>query len=148
MSTRTILGYNPILFMQELEEAINDGFYADTSIASYPYLDTLCNITVSEQEKPGQRNDLADFNTVVIQGYDSIYFVLDVQDAILQGFYVDTNSTQFGIPYIVTVHRAAQGVLDITPVASDTPTTQDAPQSATEAPTAPKTTRRTKSKEV
>jgi hypothetical protein len=144
------MDYNPVLFLQAFEEAVQDGFYADDSIESYPQLGAPHEITVKQQDKPKQRNDLADFGTVVIQGYESVAFILDVQDAILQGFYIDVQSIATGVtyaPHTVTVCKAVQGVLNVTPVASDTPKAENAPQSATEAPTATKT-RKSKSKEV
>lgn len=152
MTTRYIMDYNPVLFLQAFEEAVLDGFYADTSVPSYPQLAAPNEITVQRIDKPELRNVLeSHIHTLVIESYDNVLFMLDVQDAILQGFYIDVQTVSIGVtyaPHTVTLRKAVQGVLNVTPVASDTPKTEDAPQSATGAPTATTKQRKTKSKEV
>lgn len=146
-NTRYIMDYNPVLFLQAFEEAVQDGFYADDSVPSYPQLAAPNEITVRQMDTPKQRHDLTGMKTVVIQAYENVPFILNVQDAILQGFYIDVQTVELGItyaPHTVTLYKAAQGVLNVTPVASPTPQVEDAPQSPTEAPK----TRKTKSKEV
>lgn len=147
MSTLYIQDYNPTLFLLALEEAILDGYYADNSVDGYPFLAAPNAITVKQTDKPEQRNDLSSSRSVVIQGYDNTTFILDVQDAILQGFYVDGLTVDFGAPHTVTLHKAVQGTLDVTPVRQDTQEAPDASQSATEAPKG-KQTRKAKSKEI
>lgn len=149
-NTRYVADYNSILFMQAFEEAVQDGYYADDSVTGYPYLLALNEVTLKQMDKPKQRHDLSQIRSVVIQGHDSVPFILDVQDAILQGFYVDGHSVSIGVPHIVTLHKAVQGALDVTPVRQDTPKAVDAPQSVTEAPVATQTTkqRKQKSKEI
>lgn len=154
MTIQYVADYNPILFMQAFEEAVNNGLYADTSIESYPQLTAGLNeINLKDIERPQVRNDLDEANTVVIQGYEPIHFILDVQDAILQGFYIDVQSVAIGVnyaPHTVTLHRAPQGAKFSFPVGQGSQEAPNASQSATEAPVATKTTttRKAKSKEA
>ena len=153
-NTRYIMDYNPVLFLQAFEEAVQDGFYADDSVPGYPQLSAPNEITVQQIDKPELRNKLEDdIHTVVIESYDNVLFMLDVQDAILQGFYIDVQTVSLGVtymPHTVVLRKAAQGVLNVAPVASPTPKVEDAPQSTTEAPTTTpaKQPRKNKSKEV
>lgn len=152
-NTLYIADYNPAQFLQLVEEAIHTGYYADNSVEGFPYLEAPNAITLKQIDQPDQRHDLSTFNTVVIQSHDALSFILDVQDALLQGFYLDVHSVQIGepfTPYTVTLQKAVQATLAVTPVASPTPKEEDAPQSTTEAPTATqaKQPRKNKSKEV
>lgn len=152
--TLYIMDYNPVLFLQAFEEAVLDGFYANDSVIGYPQLAAPNEITVFRTDKPEVRNALeSHVHTVVIEGYDNVSFILDVQDAILQGFYIDVQTVALGVtyaPHTVVLYKAVQGTLAVTPVASPSPQAEDAPQSVTEAPTAPqgKQPRKSKSKEV
>lgn len=133
---RHIFSYSPALFLGEFQEAVEQGLYIDNSVDCYPYLQSaLFEVTPHTMDKPAQRHDLSESVTVVIQSYDGVFFMLDMQDAILQGFKVDQDSVQFDTLYSATLHRAEQTV--------------KAPVATTEAQEAPKKQqRKQKSKEV
>lgn len=106
---RHIFSYSPTLFLTEFQEAVLAGLYIDNTVDCYPYLQSaLFEVTPHSIEKPSQRNDLSESVTVVIQSYDNVMFMLDVQDAILQGFRIDPNSAQFETLFSVTLQRAEE----------------------------------------
>jgi hypothetical protein len=139
---------NPLHFLQAIEDAILDGFYADTSIPSYPMLTTFpYQIRLFKSEKPVFRFDLG--SGVVeanIAEYDPLTFILNFQSAVLQGFSVQDSGT--GIDPVglktASMRRSVQTpdvVLDLGKQASEEPT--EAPK-----PVVKQTRKPTKSKEV
>jgi hypothetical protein len=154
IKTTVIADHIPGTFMQAFQDRVLDGYYADDTVAGYPYFAFINEVTLARHPQPAQRHDLSEHNTVVIEGYDNVPFMFDVQDAILQGFEVDPQTVVFGTPHSVVLRKPVQAVLDATPVASDTPEEEDAPESTTEAPEADeekpagKQPRKAKSKET
>lgn len=86
---------NALHFLQAIEEGVLDGFYADTSIASYPMLTTYPYQTrLFKGDKPELRFDLgADVVEANIAEYDPLTFILNFQSAVLQGFSVQDKGT-------------------------------------------------------
>lgn len=148
MNTLYIADHNPITFLQLVQDSIQKGLYADDSVASYPLFAGLNEITLTVQDEPKRRNDLSEIETVVIQGYDNVPFLLDVQDAILQDFAIVPDSVSLQPPYTVTLVKAAPATLDITPVAVDTRATENAPEEPTAAPKPTAKRKQSKSKEA
>lgn len=137
-----IADHNPITFLKLVEDAVKDGLYANDSVASYPYLNGLNEITLYRQDKPKQRHELGELNSVYVTAYEPVPFLLDVQDAILQGFEVEDVSLS-PMPLTARLSKPVPATLDITPVVADTPVVEKAP----EAPAvAPKPAKRAKAK--
>lgn len=146
MNSVQITEVNALHFLQSIEDAIDKGFYADTSIESYPQLGFPLTVRMFEQAAPVLRFDLPEkADTAHIAEYDPITFILNFQSAVQQGFRVQdagTNIDPTGLKSAVMTRSVQKGavVLDIEPSASE---------SVTEAPK-PKTQARkqSKSKEV
>ena len=94
MNSIQITEVNALHFLQAIEEAILDGFYADTSIESYPQLGFPLTVRMFKQEAPELRFNLANgVEQAFVQEYDPIVFVLNFQSAVQQGFSVQDNGT-------------------------------------------------------
>lgn len=147
MNSVQITEGNALHFLQGIEEAIHDGFYADTSIPSYPMLNTYpLQVRLFESAKPELRFDLgAEVVEANIAEYDPIIFILNFQSAVQQGFSVQERGTNIDPVGLKSARmtRSAQGatvVLDLE---------ESVPQETTEAPKATaKPQRKQKSKEV
>lgn len=148
MNSVQITEVNALHFLQAIEEAILDGFYADTSIESYPQLGFPLQVRMFlDREKPELRFDLgADIVEARIAEYDPVTFLLNFQSAAMQGFRVQdegTNIDPVGLKQAV-MRRSVQTkavVLDIEKDAVSEPT--EAPK-----PVVKQTRKPTKSKEV
>ena len=148
--------YNPITFLLAVQDKIRDGFYADETVDGYPYFSSPNEVRLTKSEQPEQRNDLSKVNTVVIESFHPALFVLDVQDAILQGFEIDPDSlviSTLNAQHLVTLKRVQTEVkdeapkeavvLDLKPVEADPvgepdPEVQSVSEALTEAAEAPK----------
>lgn len=143
MDSVQITEVNALHFLQAIEEAIEDGFYLNTSIEGYPQLGFPLQVRAFTGDKPALRFDLGEeVKEVVVEGYDPISFVLDFQTAVLHGFHVIDNGTNIdpvGIK-VAAMTRSVQSkpvVLDLEPKAVEKPT---------EAPKPAKQTRKTTKK--
>lgn len=89
---------NPIAFVKEVEKQIQNGFYVTTDIAGYPILGFPMIVALTESDvEPELKNKLDDeVHTVVIEGWNILTFLLDVQNVVLQGFELDTERAVFG----------------------------------------------------
>ncbi|WYV99502.1 hypothetical protein NoPa_00163 [Pseudomonas phage vB_PpuM-NoPa] len=89
---------NPVQFLKRISEEIQNGFYVTTDIAGYPIQGLPFIITLSElEEAPEVKTPLGDeIHTAVVEGWNILDFLLDVQSAVLQGFSLDTERTVFG----------------------------------------------------
>ena len=96
--TRNVFSENPVVFLLDLEEAIKSGFRVENTIPGYPSLNSILKevrvfrSTVSDPEKPQKHSDKVE---VRVSNYDPMIFLLDVQDAILEGFEIDRQRTSF-----------------------------------------------------
>lgn len=96
--TRNVFSENPIVFLLDLEEAIHDGFRVENTIPGYPSLNSILKEVrvfrpiTTDLEKPQKYVDDVE---VRISNYDPMLFLLDVQDAILEGFEVDRQRVSF-----------------------------------------------------
>jgi hypothetical protein len=145
-----VADHSPLFFLESLLHKISDGFYADTSVQGYPYFGTINEVKLFRHPKPEVRNDLSGMNEVYIQHYDNTLFILDIQDAALQGFDVVPGPyLSFNTPHgphqvhmkrvkRVSLSEASQSVADTEPVRVDTQEPAIASQELTEAPVATK----------
>lgn len=112
MTYKTIVQQNAAQFLVDIQDAVQEGFYANDTVAGYPFLGILNEIVVTAGDKPEIRNKFPEsIHTVHIQGYDNTTFVLDVQDAILQGFRIDAqtvNLNGLGDGHNVILRRAKE----------------------------------------
>lgn len=147
MNSVQITEVNALHFLQAIEEAVANGFYADTSIESYPQLGFPLQVRMFlDRGVPDLRFDLgAEVVEANIAEYDPITFVLNFQSAVQQGFHVvdqGTNIDPTGLKQ-ASMRRSVQKravVLDIEKAAVDEPTEAPKPKAQTQ--------RKPKSKEV
>lgn len=98
-NTIYITDRNPTAFFEALAEKINEGFYADDSVEGAPHFDMINEVKLTRTDKPSQRNDLKEMHTVNISAFSNTTFVLDIQDAILQGFEIVPESIFISEPH-------------------------------------------------
>lgn len=89
---------NPIVFVQRVAEEVRNGFYVTRDIQGYPVQGLPMYITLTESDdEPEITHKLEDdIDTVVVEGWDILQFLLDIQNVVLQGFTVDTQRCVFG----------------------------------------------------
>lgn len=122
-----VVEVNPIVFVKEIVKQIGKGFYVQNSIVGYPVVGLPYQIRLFETEAPEVRNTLgADIHTVVVEGYDIMRWLLDVQDVALQGFTMSLTQAVVDNYKSVTMEKA-------TPVSF---ALEKAPETPTEAPVA------------
>lgn len=128
---------NALHFLQAIEEYIDKGFYADTSIESYPQLNhfPLQVRMFLDRGVPDLRFNLgAEVVEANIAEYDPIIFILNFQSAVQQGFSVQDVGTNIDPVGLKTARmtRSVQTeavVLDIEPSVSSEPTEALKPKS-------------------
>lgn len=146
MNSVQITEVNALHFLQAIEEAIADGFYADDSIGGYPQLGFPLQVRMFEGDKPALRFDLGDDVVEArVAEYDPVIFILNFQSAVLQGFSVQDNGTNIDPVGLksASLTRSVQKdavVLDIEPKAVSEPTEAPKPKAQTR--------KQTKSKEA
>jgi hypothetical protein len=140
---------NALHFLQAVEEAVLKGFYADTSIESYPQLGFPLQVRMFlDRGVPELRFDLPkNVETAHVAEYDPITFILNFQAAVQQGFTVrdeGTNIDPTGLKSAFLTRSVQKGavVLDVEPIAVDEPT--EAPKPVAK----PAARKQSKSKEV
>lgn len=108
---------NPVMFVKRVAEEIQNGFYVTTDIGGYPILGLPFIVTLSElAEAPAVKTPLGDeIHTVVIEGWNILDFLLDVQSAVLQGFSIDTDKAVFGDFKSMVFTRRVGVKIDLTP---------------------------------
>ncbi len=148
MNSVQITEVNALHFLQAIEEAILNGFYADTSIESYPQLGFPLQVRMFlDRGVPELRFNLSDsVEQAFVEEYDPIVFILNFQSAVQQGFTVQDKGTNIDPVGLKTasMRRSVQKgavVLDIA---------QKATEAVTEAPKPKQQPRKqsTKSKEA
>lgn len=83
-----VVEINPVVFVNKIVEHIADGFYVQNTLAGYPSTGLpYYAIRLFKTEAPTVRNTLdSEVHTAVVEGYDIMRWLLDVQDVALQGF--------------------------------------------------------------
>lgn len=108
-----VVDVNPIMFVKLIVEQIQNGFYVQNSIPGYPYVGMPMMIRLFETDAPEIRNTLhEDIHTVVVEGYDIMQWLLDVQDVALQGFNVELKGASVDDYKSVTMVKAVPVSLD------------------------------------
>ena len=79
---------NPHVFIEKLVENIKAGYYVTDTITGIPTLDLINEVELTRTDKPSQRTNFDEYETVVVSSYSDLLFLLDIQDAVLQGFEV------------------------------------------------------------
>lgn len=83
----TVVEVNPVVFVNKILSEIQNGFYVVDTIDGYPVEGLPNYITLFETSEPEPKNIFpSDIDTVVIEGWDTMRWLLDVQDVIVQGF--------------------------------------------------------------
>lgn len=94
--TFVITETNPAIFVQALEGAIKDGFYVQNTNAGAPSLATLLEIVLFSDPVPEAKpSKFGDGEEICISHYESLPFLLDVQNAILLGYSAIIESVNF-----------------------------------------------------
>lgn len=139
MNSVQITEVNALHFLQAIEECVEKGFYADTSIESYPHLGFPLQVRMFlDRGVPELRFDLgAEVVEANIAEYDPITFILNFQSAVQQGFSVQdkgTNIDPVGLKQASMRRSVQKGavVLDIEPSVSESPTEAPKPKAQTQ----------------
>lgn len=139
MNSVQITEVNALHFLQSIEEAIEKGFYIDTSIECYPQLGFPLQVRMFlDRGEPELRFDLPkNVDTAHVAEYDPIIFVLNFQAAVQQGFSVrdeGTNIDPTGLKqaFLTRSVQKAAVVLDIDPIASESVTEAPKPKAQTQ----------------
>jgi hypothetical protein len=118
-----VVEVNPILFVKQIVKQIHRGFYVQNSIAGYPVMGLPYQIRMFEAaEAPAVRNKMEDtIHTVVVEGYDVMLWLLDVQDMAVQGF--DMSLTQAVVDNFksITMIKAEPLKFELTPEETKAP---------------------------
>lgn len=135
-----VVEVNPILFVKKIVEQIGNGFYVQNTIAGYPLMGLPYQIRMFEVEAPAIRSVLhPDVHTAVVEGYDVMLWLLDVQDVAIQGF-------DMSLKQAVVDNYKSVTLLKATPVslkglqAVETPTEAPAPKGKRTGKTKPTST--------
>ena len=112
-----VVDMNPLLFLQQVQEAILNGFRVDNTIVTYPALhgvmkeillnrSDLCKDTAPIHPV----DETAD--EVVVSEYESMSFMLDFQDAVLKGFRLVEDGFYFDSLKQVTLAKPKEAVVE------------------------------------
>lgn len=104
-----LINTNPVNLVKEIVDGIKQGYYVNTSIEGYPYLNTYpCRITLHAGDKPAKRHEAEGIDSIVIASYDQLQWLLDIQDLVLQGMDIDVDSLHTNGFYQVQMVRVEQ----------------------------------------
>lgn len=102
-----VVSVNPILFVKQVTEKIREGFYVQNSIAGYPLFGLPFQVRLFAGDAPEVRTVLSpEITTAIVDGYDAMRWLLDVQDVVLQGFEMDIAGAAVDNYKTVTLRRA------------------------------------------
>lgn len=98
---------NPVVLVKEIEKNIRNGFYVTNTIEGYPTLNSFpFRVRLFEGAQPEKRIGLSEeSDNIVIESYDAVTWLLDLQDLVLQGFVIDTDSVIVGNLMAATARR-------------------------------------------
>lgn len=99
---------NPVVLVKQIVDAVNKGYYANLSIEGYPSLKSFpARIRMFKGERPAKRIGTSEASdNIVLESYEQVEWVLDIQDLVLQGFTVNTDSVVVGNLMACTMVRA------------------------------------------
>lgn len=133
----TVVEVNPVVFVNKIIAEIRNGYYVTNTMEGYPIMGMPNYISLFETDEPAIIHPMPDeIQTLGVSGYDIMRWLLDVQDAIIQGF-VPSDTPAFVDNYkTITLVRATVASLEgLKPAESAT----EAPVAKTKRPTKPKT---------
>lgn len=111
-----VVEVNPLVFVNKIVEQIRNGFYVQNTIPGYPLVGLPYQIRLFETDTPAIRNELhSDIHTVVIEGYDIMQWLLDVQDVALQGFTMNMTGASVDNYKSVTMFKPEPVKFDLAP---------------------------------
>lgn len=111
-----VVEVNPIVFVKEIVRQIRKGFYVQNTIVGYPTVGIPYQIRLFETAEPIVRNKLdTEIHTAVVEGYDIMLWLLDVQDLAVQGFDMTLDNAVVDNYKSVTMKRPQPVTLDLTP---------------------------------
>lgn len=103
-----VVEVNPIVFVKEIVRQVRKGFYVQNTITGYPTLGLPYQIRLFETSEPAVRNALdKDIHTAVVEGYDIMTWLLDVQDLAVQGFDMELKDAVVDNFKSITMKRSA-----------------------------------------
>ena len=134
---------NPVNFLKDLAERFKDGYYADDTVAGAPHLQIINEIRLTKSDKPDNRHDYSSVKELHITSWNDTDFILNYQDAVLQGFELVDDSLQIAgpvTPHFVSMKRPQAKVLQASvsdvkeeAVVVPTPEAEEGPEELTEA---------------
>jgi len=107
-NTTNIVEQNSAIFMQNFEEAVNQGYRAENTIAGYPSVRGLLKevFLVKDGNKDYQVSEFEPKGDVVeVIEYDAADYLLAVQKAILAGYVLDPQATVFDTLLYAKLHK-------------------------------------------
>ena len=137
-----VVEVNPILFVKSIVEQIHNGFHVQNSIVGYPVVGLPYQIRLFDGAAPTIRNKMPDeIHTAVVEGYDMMLWLLDVQDLAVQGFEVQTEvAVVDNFKSVTMIRRAPASLAGLTAVEE---VVEPAAKPATKTKRAPKATKTT-----
>lgn len=96
-NTLYITDRNPEVFFAALADQVKAGYYVTDTIPGMPRFELINEVELTQTDKPSQRHDLSEVENVHISAYNETIFLLDVQDAILQGFEIIEGSVSVDV---------------------------------------------------
>lgn len=137
-----VVEQNSAIFMQNFEEAVNQGYRAENTIAGYPSLRSLLK-EVFLVKGGNQDYQVSEFqpegDQVEVIEYDAADYLLAVQKAILAGYKLDAESVVFDTLLYAKLDKQKEAKKE-TPKAAEKPTeeTKKAPAEKPKAKRQPK----------
>lgn len=111
-----VVEVNPILFVKEIVRQIRKGFYVQNSIEGCPTVGLPYQIRLFETAEPAVRNKMdKEIHTAVVEGYDIMFWLLDVQDLAIQGFDMVLEHAEVGNFKSISMKRSEPVKLDLAP---------------------------------
>lgn len=117
-----VVEVNPIVFVKEIVGQIQKGFYVQNTIQGYPTVGIPYQIRLFEVDAPAVKNVLpTEIHTAVVEGYDIMQWLLDVQDIAVQGFDMSLKDAVVDNYKSVTMVKAEPLKFDLTPEEAKAP---------------------------
>lgn len=94
--SRNVFSENPAVFMQDLQQAIHDGFRVSNTNEGYPMLNSILKeVRVYRSDDSFTAPMPDDVTSQYVAEWDGMRYLLAFQNLVLQGFEVDTQSVSF-----------------------------------------------------
>lgn len=96
--SRNVFSDNPVVFLQDLQQAIHDGFRVSNTNEGYPMLNSILKevrVFRSDEDHVTPIPVPEDADSLHIAEWDGMRFILAFQNLVLQGFEVDVRNVSF-----------------------------------------------------